>query len=498
VNDPLLNNIILAAALGLGTGLVLRLLRSLGPGRHMRLWLLIAAVAAGSYFIVSSITRSPDGNGMKLYLAATVFLCANAVLQLLNLLIWDYAFKQKRGVSIPRLVVDVIDFVVLAAVALALLKTVFAVNLNAFLVTSTVVSAVVGLSLQDVLGSVVAGMALQMERPFAVGDWVLIGDIEGQVTQMNWRTLTIRTRENNAVILPNSNVSKQTIVNFTRFTPFMLKVQIGLEYNLPPGDVKSALMAAMRECGAALDDPVPSVVLTSFDASSIAYEARFWANDYGSKTILLDSVRTRIWYTLKRSGMEVPFPQMDVTLRTVPEDFEEKKVERLRGEIYAGLRSLPLFVGLSDDQIRTISEKSSIQRFTGDEELVRQGDTGDSMYVIKSGGVRVMVSAGGGEGRLVAHLGPGDIFGEMSLLTGEPRAASVIADSETEVVTITKADFSSIISSDASLVEDLSRALSERMQQLSEKAAESAAHGKAVQAPQRADLIRRIRGFFGL
>jgi small-conductance mechanosensitive channel/CRP-like cAMP-binding protein len=498
LNSPLLSNILVAIVLGLGTGIVLRLLRNLGPGRHMRFWLLLAALAAGSYLIVNTILHSPGSLGMEIFLAATILLSANAALQLFNLLIWDYALKQRRGISIPRLVVDVIDFVVLAAVALALLKTVFAVNLNAFLVTSTVVSAVVGLSLQDVLGSVVAGMALQMERPFSVGDWVQIGDVEGQVLQMNWRTLTIRTRENNAVILPNSNVSKQTIVNYSRLTPFMLKVGIGLEYEYPPGDVKAALMCAMRECGAALDEPPPSVMLISFDDSSILYEARFWANDFGKKPASLDAVRTRIWYTLKRNGMEVPFPQMDVTLHTVPEDFEEKQTEKLRNEIFAGLRSLPLFVGLSDGQIGTISRTSSLQRFTSDEELVRQGDTGDSMYVIKSGGVRVMVSAGGGEGKLVARLGPGEYFGEMSLLTGEPRSASVIAETETEVLALTKADFSSIVSSDAAVVEELSKALSDRMQLLSEKAAESAAHGKQSQAPQRADLIRRIRGFFGI
>ncbi len=436
---------------------------------------------------------------MKIFLTVTILLAANAILQLFNMIVWDYLFRQRRGISIPRLVIDVINFLVLAGVAISLLKTIFGVNPNAFLVTSTVLSAVVGLSLQDVLGGVVAGMALQMERPFVVGDWVSISGEEGQIQQMSWRTLTLRTRSNNAVIMPNSTVTKQMIINYTRLTPFMLRIEIGLPYATPPGQARSALLAAVAESGAALEEPAPSVILKEFSESSIVYEVRFWATDYGRKPHLVDAVQTRIWYTLDRGGIAIPFPQRDVTLRSLPEDFEERRARRIQDEMFRELRSLPLFEGLSDDQIRSVSSTSALLRFTAGETLVRQGDTGDSMYVIKSGSVRVMVSAGAsGDRKLVAKLGAGQFFGEMSLLTGEPRSASVISEAETEVMVLSKADFISIIASDANAVDALSKALSDRMTGLAEKAAESAAEGQRTQAPQKADIIRRIRGFFGI
>lgn len=112
----------------------------------------------------------------------------------------------------PRLLVDLFNVIVMFAAALAVLNIVFGVQLGAFLVTSTVVSAVIGLALQDMLGNVVAGLALQIERPFSVGDWVMVSDQEGQVTQMNWRTLTVRTRNNHHVIVPNSRIAKQEII----------------------------------------------------------------------------------------------------------------------------------------------------------------------------------------------------------------------------------------------------------------------------------------------
>ncbi|MBM4421799.1 MAG: mechanosensitive ion channel [Chloroflexi bacterium] len=127
-------------------------------------------------------------------------------------MLWDYLLVQRRHVVVPRLLVDLFNVIVMFAAALAVLNIVFGVQLGAFLVTSTVVSAVIGLALQDMLGNVVAGLALQIERPFSVGDWVMVSDQEGQVTQMNWRTLTVRTRNNHHVIVPNSRIAKQEII----------------------------------------------------------------------------------------------------------------------------------------------------------------------------------------------------------------------------------------------------------------------------------------------
>ena len=126
--------------------------------------------------------------------SATIILGTNMVLQLLNLLLWDYLLRRRGDIHIPRLVIDIINFIVLAIVAVIVLNRVFGMQLTAFLVTSTVLSAVIGLSLQDILGNLFAGLALQMERPYTLGEWVSVGDREGVVGQMNWRTLTIRTR----------------------------------------------------------------------------------------------------------------------------------------------------------------------------------------------------------------------------------------------------------------------------------------------------------------
>ncbi|NLP05719.1 mechanosensitive ion channel [Candidatus Fermentibacteria bacterium] len=485
--------------MGLGAGVILRLLRNLAPGRKLAFWLFLTAGAAGAYLIASA-SGIPTGTfWMNVFFSAVILLAVNSLLQLVNAVVWEYLLKQKRGINLPRLVIDVVNFAVLAAAALALLRTVFAVNLNAFLVTSTVVSAVVGLSLQDVLGSVVAGMALQMEKPFAVGDWIrLSGEEEGQLVQMSWRTLTVRTRDNHTLILPNSTVTKQSITNLSRSKPFLIRLNVGFAYKHPPGEVRRVMLEAVRESGVAREEPAPSVLLKSYGDFSIEYEIRFWCDDYGRKPQLMDAVMSRIWYSAKRAGIEIPFPVRDVTVKTLPEDFEEQKETRLRDGIFRDLRSVGLFEGLSDDQLRQVASTSSVLRFTEGEHLFHQGDFGDSMYIVKSGEVRVMVRRARGDYEIVARIGQGGFFGEMSLLTGEPRTASVIADTETEVIVLSKHDFSTIISSDEGVVEALSKTLSERMQALTERSARADEASRAVRAPQRADLIRRIRSFFGL
>lgn len=500
MHPEILSSLLIAVALGLGAGLVLRFLRQYREGRHLGLWVFLAVFVLSAYLVTLAAVPGASGTWLKVFLASAVLLSVNALLQIVNLLLWEYFLKRKRNIAIPRLIVDVINFVVLAIAAVSLLKSVFQVDLNALLVTSTVLSAVVGLSLQDVLGSVVAGLALQMEKPFAVGDWVEIDGEEGQVTQMSWRTISIRNRNSHVIIHPNSSITKQKITNLSRISPFMVRFQIGIAYSHPPASVKSTLISATREIEEIKLEPKPQVFLRSFDDFSVEYELRFWMDDYSRKYVVLDAVATRIWYALRRSGIEIPFPVRDVNVRMVPEDMERVRMQSAFDAIYSELRSFPLFEGLSDDQIASVSTTSSLLHFSSGESLVVQGETGDSMFLVRSGSLRVEVASCNAPGTrsVVAKLGPGDFFGEMSLLTGEPRSASVIAEGDVEVIRLTKNDFASVLSTDASVVDTLSSALEKRLAEIAEKTASTA--GREERAAQRthADILSRIRGFFGI
>jgi small-conductance mechanosensitive channel len=488
-----------AVGLGLATAAGLWLLRNVAPVRRVQVSLIFGAAIIGLYWVIAGSGVTAEDALLRLILGAGVMLAANTGLQLFDWLLWDYFLGQRRHLPIPRLLVDLFNFVALTVVALIVLNRVFAVNLNSLLVTSTVLSAVIGLSLQDILGNVVAGVALQLERPFAVGDWVLVNNQLGQVIQMSWRSLTLHTLDDNNIFLPNATAAKNDIVNYTRPTALTrLHAEIGVATRHPPGQVSQTLVRAAASVAGVAAEPAPEALIKEYGESAIVYDVRFWITDYAGVEVVRGAVLARIWYELRRAGMTIPSPQRDVTLRTLPEDYEARALDQLRREVVTILRPLAVFAPLSDAQVEQLARNAALQRYTGNEVLVQQGDAGDSLFLLRSGRVRVEQQTETGEVVPLVTMGPEEFFGEMSLLTGEPRSASVIAEGETEVVVVDKAAFGDVLAADASIVEALSEALAVRLRRSAERALSSSEAGDKQGAPQQAQLLGRIRRFFGL
>jgi branched-chain amino acid transport system substrate-binding protein len=196
--------------------------------------------------------------------------------------------------------------------------------------------------------------------------------------------------------------------------------------------------------------------------------------------------------------MSVPFPIRDVNLRQVPEDFERRVQEQLRQEIFAQLRPLSVFSPLSDEQIDQLSQRAQAHHYTEGEVLVRQGDMGDSLFVIKSGRAQVEVDDNNGRVTTVAKLGQNDFFGEMSLLTGEQRSASVVAETETEVVVVDKSAIAKVLAADMAALEELSQVVEERFQDRAEKVAAAAEKRPGRRRVRDSNLLARIQSFLGL
>jgi small-conductance mechanosensitive channel len=490
-------NLLIAVGLGLGVSLVLWLFRSYEPVRRVRVAALLAAWMGGLYLLLNGLNFESEVVVTQIVSALEVLLVANVVLQLFDLLLWDYVLSARRHIVVPRLIVDVFNFVILAAVALAVLNRVFGVELSAFLVTSTVLSAVIGLALQDTLGNIISGLALQLERPFNVGDWIRVSGEEGQVTQVTWRTVTLKTRDHHSILIPNASAAKEHIINYSRPTRLQrMRTHVGVAYRHPPGLVKETLAKAVAEASGVAADPAPQVLVKDYGDFAVQYDLLYWITDFARVPEIHDAVMTRVWYALRRADMTIPFPVRDVTVRTLTDDYEARAQAQLRREVFAELRPLSVLAPLSDAQIEQLARSASLQRFTAGETLVRQGEAGDSLFVLKSGRVRVDKQLSHGATVSLAHLGPDEFFGEMSLLTGEPRSASVIAETETEVVIVEKTDLAEALASDFGVLEALSKALEERMNRILSR--EAAMLPDAAPAPRQAALLSRIQRFFGL
>jgi len=357
------------------------------------------------------------------------------------------------------------------------------------LTTSAVSAVVLGFALQDTLGNAFAGLAIQSEKPFHVGHWIRVGDFEGRVTEVTWRATKLRTKAGNFVVVPNNIVSKEAITNYSEPSPTVrVEVEVGASYLASPGAVKSAIGEALANSSRVLKAPAPDVVLASFDSSAINYRVRFWIDDYERDEAARDEVRTNIYYAFARHGIEIPWPiQVQYEREWTEPDLRERTTERRK--LLAGV---DLFSGLDDETLREIAHAIEPRTYGDGEAIVRQGEPGESMFIICSGRAAVVLEP---DRRQVAAIETGGYFGEMSVLTGDPRTATVLARGDTLVFELTADLFRRLGTTHPHAVEQVALAAAARRVELDKVRATAVGQGVA-DAP--ATLMDRMRRFLRL
>ena len=465
----------MAAMLGVMTVTVNRLIR-----RKLRLSLVLvlAYVAVDIVVGIPGLGISPETQTQLLTFARLALVAAlinAAVFLLVNPLRVDRVPDR-----FPIIVQDAI------VIALILLASTF---LSQQLLTTSAVSAVVlGFALQDTLGNAFAGLAIQSEKPFHVGQWVRVGDYEGRVAEVTWRATKLRTKGGNFVVLPNNVVAREPILNYSEpAAPFRLEVEVGASYLVPPNKVKAALMEALRRSSRVLAAPAPDVLLAAFGDSAINYRVRFWIDDYAADEASRDEVRTAIYYAFQRHEIEIPWPiQIQYERQETPPDASGRiaEEERLLAEV-------DMFATLPPELRHQIALTAPMAVYGSGETIVRQGDAGQSMFVVLSGSVRVVLEPMRNE---VARIQRGGYFGEMSLLTGEPRSATVLALGDVSAVEIGAELFRRMAALHPDAIEKIGVAALERKASLDQ--VKTAAAGAATVATT--TLVTRMKKFLGL
>ena len=354
------------------------------------------------------------------------------------------------------------------------------------LTTSAVSAVVIGFALQDTLGNAFAGLAIQSERPFHVGHWIRVAEFEGRVAEVTWRATKLQTKAGNFVIVPNNVIAREAITNYSEpAVPTRLEVEVGASYDASPARVKAAIREAMAQAPWVLPTPPPDVLLVGFADSAITYRARFWVADYEHDDESRDQVRSAIYYAFARRQIEIPFP-IQVQYDLDPPARASAAEQREREEL---LRHVDLFRSLDDEQRRAIAAATNTRVYGDGEIIVRQGDDGHSMYIVCSGIVSVVLEP---ERRPVATIEHGGYFGEMSLLTGETRTATVMARGDATVVEIDAELFRKLADENPQAIERIAIAAMTRRTELDE--ARIAARGVAV-ADAPATLLSRVKRF---
>ena len=405
----------------------------------------------------------------------------------------------------PRILRNLLVAFAYIVVAITLLSS-SGVDISGIVATSAVITAVIGLSFQDTIGNMMGGMALQMERAITVGDWVRIDNQEGRVKEIRWRHTAIETRNWDTIVIPNSVLMKGqiTVLGRRAGAPRQHRqwVYFNADFRYAPSDVIDTVETALRAepMPNVAVEPPPNCVLMDFKESYGSYAVRYWLTDLALDDPTNSIVRSRIYFSLRRAGVPLSIPAQSVFITQEGEERRERKREEEVDRRVAALAHVELFQTLTDEEKHSLAPHLRVAPFARGEAITRQGAKAHWLYIITKGEAEVHVAVdGSGANERVAELHEGDFFGEMGMMTGEPRSATVSAQTEVECYRLDKEAFDEILSRRPEIAEDISQVLARRRAEL--EAIREGLNEEAKRARMRrhqGDLLDRIRKFFTL
>jgi small-conductance mechanosensitive channel/CRP-like cAMP-binding protein len=438
--------------------IMLALGRGLKKSAQMRLGMLYQVFSAVVAVYGAVLLLAPTFTYLRELTATVALMAAVFLIALMQRLVWESYFHEKRQVHVPNVVRDFVALVLFLIALMAVLSFGYGVRIPGLLAGSGIAAAVIGFAMQDTLGNILAGLAIQVAKPFNVGDWLLVDDRHVEVMAVHWRSTRLRTNDHVYLDVPNNQLTRETIVNFHYPTPrHALRVTVQVDYGAPPNRVKEVLARAAAQANGVLPDPAPQAFLKNFGESGIDYEVRFWLDHHAAYNQISDAVRTNIWYALQRAHLKIPFPIRTVQMEPAKPDGERSSADAVR----RALRAQELLQGLDDGEIEGLAETAAAHTYCRGERLIEQGADGASMFLMVRGEASVAATRDG-KAVPVGELHAGDCFGEMSLLTGEKRSATIVATTDCEVVEIGRDVFGRLLKSRPALAGPLSDLMAKR------------------------------------
>ncbi len=387
--------------------------------------------------------------------AAALFFFWGVVRLLMDVV--DYASRRARDTS--NILRDLISLILYAAVLVAVLAADFKVNVYSLVASVGVLGVVIGFAVQQTLGDIFSGLALQLQRPFEHGDWVRTGQFLGRVQSVGVRSTTMITRNNERLEIPNSAIAKEALTNYGA-PPVSDEISLGISYNEPPNRVREVILKVMGDVPHVLMDPSPEVLAWEYGDWAIKYRVKYWIADYGLQEEIRNGLLTSLWYALRRNSMEIPFPTQTLDVRT-PKISRRPQVE-FENEIIRELRQIDFLRNMSEDEMRLLVPNVQVHEFGAGETLFSQGDIGDTMYIIRRGRIEVLGRTDNGSKRSIAVLARPQIIGEGAMMTGEPRNATCRAQTDVEVLELSRESFSELFKQHPEAVEQISEVIANR------------------------------------
>jgi small-conductance mechanosensitive channel/CRP-like cAMP-binding protein len=477
--------------------------RSRNKNKYALFFIATALVALGIYLIFAFerplrelLKAQMGGLGSKadtiVNALQLVFLgvLAYLIVRALNTMVFGLV-RFRRGFEAPTLVRNIFSIIAFTALFFLIFTSIFPdANLGALFTTSAIFGVILGLALQDTLGNFFAGISLQADRPFQVGDVITVGAQRhsGVVEEITWRAVKIRTFQNHVVLISNSTAAKEPIEVCPRNNLNARLVFFNTLFTDSPAKTIHVVREAVREADNVSQKVAPIVRIRNLGDSGVEYEVKYWLDDYAKYNDTDALVRQRVWYAFRRANLNFAYPTRSLLLERKPKPGRDGD----GGAIVERLAAVDIFAPLSSEETGMLAQAATSHVFAPGETVIRAGDPGSSMFVVHKGRVTVQVSENG-RPRTVATLSDGAFFGEMALFTGEPRTANVVALEETEVFEIGHAAMKRVFDTNPDLVESLSHIIAERRQGLV-----ASEDSSVLNEDSSAGVLSSIRRFFGL
>ncbi len=390
---------------------------------------------------------------------------------LLRIFFWDAIVSKTIHGEVPRLLIHFFSLVVYLITVMISVGHVFHKPLTGLWATSGLMALILGFALRNMILDLFTGLAVNIERPYKIGDWIEIKmdspaqNIFGEIIDINWRATRLRSEEDKIVILPNSLLNTFILTKYTTENVkvrFETEIRLDSSYKIERAKriIEAAANKVLKENGF-FEYPKASVIVNKANEFGVNYLVRYWINPWKGiyPAQARDKINSAIFEYLSFSGIKPSFPKQEVYYSKLPPRITDATSNEYRLQL---LNKVSLFSCLESEEIEELANLINHRMFPKGTNIIKLGEPGDSMFILGEGLLEVKVKGINGGEHVVGEIFPGQFFGEMSLLTGEPRSATITAVTDVIVFEIAKDDVENLFRRRASLLEDISQIVAER------------------------------------
>lgn len=424
--------------------------------------------------------------------------------RLVVLVFWKGVVSHLLGREPPQLIIQLGSIVVFLLAVSGILRFVFGESITAIWAASGAVGVVIGFALQRLILDTFSGFAIHLEQPFKVGDWINVHHgapkgFVGRVEETNWRTTRLWTTAGNVVIIPNSLLTTAILTNYNiPEATSSFDLDFVLDFSVPTDRAERVFLAALISSvgpRGPMASPKPKVRVNGVTEYGVEYRLSYHLNPSEvSPGKARDTITRAVLKHINQAGLTLSYPRQDLFLARMP--WRHKNWSYMKDRVRQ-LARISIFSGLEEEDLKFIAQHMSIHELDDKTVVVRQGEEGSSMFILAEGLLEVLFEQESGVQRKIADMAPGGFFGEKSLLTGQPRSATVICVTQSVVCEITKSCMKSLLDRKPELAETLGRATIER--DMENELALSRATKEEVDSRVSStvsDLVAKIRQFF--